>query len=153
VDVTVVEAEVDDMNPQFFGGLIDRLLAGGALDAYFTPIVMKKGRPGTLVTLLAPAGARERLVATLFRETTTIGVRHYPASREVLTREWVAVPTAVGEIRVKVARRAGERLNAAPEYDDCARAAAESGRPLKEVHALALGSYYERFGPTLRLQR
>jgi uncharacterized protein (TIGR00299 family) protein len=144
--VLVVEAEVDDMNPQFFGGLIERLLADGAVDAFFTPIHMKKGRPGTLVTLLTPAAARERVMARLFRETTTIGVRHYEATREVLARESVTVSTSAGDIRVKVATREGARVNAAPEYEDCARVAEATGRPVKEIHALALGAYFEQYG-------
>ena len=143
--VLVMEAEIDDMNPQLFGGLIEGLLAQGALDAFYTPIYMKKGRPGTLVTVIAPPAARESVSAALFRETTTIGVRYREAARECLSRETVVVPTAAGEIRVKVARRDGFVVNAAPEFDDCARAAAASGRPVKEVHALAVTAFYDRF--------
>jgi uncharacterized protein (TIGR00299 family) protein len=144
--VVVIEAEIDDMNPQLFGGLLEGLLAQGALDAFYTPIYMKKGRPGTLVTVIAPPAAREAVTATLFRETTTIGVRYRETARECLSRETVVVPTAAGEIRVKVARRDGFVMNAAPEFDDCARAAAASGRPAKEIHALAVTAFYDRFG-------
>ena len=143
--VLVMEAEIDDMNPQLFGGLIEGLLAQGALDAFYTPIYMKKGRPGTLVTVIAPPAAREAVSAALFRETTTIGVRYREAARECLLRETVVVPTAAGEIRVKVARRDGFVVNAAPEFDDCARVAAASGRPVKEIHALAVTAFYDRF--------
>jgi uncharacterized protein (TIGR00299 family) protein len=143
--VVVIEAEVDDMNPQFFGGLIESLLADGALDAFYTPIYMKKGRPGTLITVIAPPAARETLSAALFRGTTTIGVRYRDAAREVLARETVVVPTPAGEIRVKVARRDGQVANVAPEFDDCARAAAATGRPVKEIHALAVSAFYDRF--------
>jgi pyridinium-3,5-bisthiocarboxylic acid mononucleotide nickel chelatase len=143
--VLVIEAEIDDMNPQLFGGLLEGLLAQGALDAFYTPIYMKKGRPGTLVTVIAPPAAREAVSAALFRETTTIGVRYGEAARECLSRETVVVPTAAGEIRVKVARRDGFVMNAAPEFDDCARAAAASGRPAKEIHALAVTAFYDRF--------
>jgi uncharacterized protein (TIGR00299 family) protein len=143
--VVVIEAEVDDMNPQFFGGLIESLLSAGALDAFYTPVYMKKGRPGTLITVIAPPAARQALSAALFEGTTTIGVRYREAAREVLARETVVVPTAAGEIRVKVARRDGHVANAAPEFDDCARAAAASGRPVKEIHALALSAFYDRF--------
>ena len=143
--VLVMEAEIDDMNPQLFGGLIEALLAQGALDAFYTPIYMKKGRPGTLVTVIAPPAAREAVSAALFRETTTIGVRYREAARECLARETVVVPTAAGEIRVKVARRDGFVVNAAPEFDDCARVAAASGRPVKEIHALAVTAFYDRF--------
>ncbi len=143
--VVVIEAEVDDMNPQFFGGLLESLLSDGALDAFYTPIYMKKGRPGTLITVIAPPAAREALSAALFRGTTTIGVRYRDAAREVLARETVVVPTPAGEIRVKVARRDGQVANAAPEFDDCARAAAATGRPVKEIHALAISAFYDRF--------
>ena len=143
--VLVVEAEIDDMNPQFFGGLIEGLLALGALDAFYTPIYMKKGRPGTLVTVIAPPSAREAVAATLFRDTTTIGIRYREADRECLSRETLVVPTAAGEIRVKVARRAGQLVNAAPEFDDCVRAAAATNRPVKEIHALAVTAFYDRF--------
>jgi pyridinium-3,5-bisthiocarboxylic acid mononucleotide nickel chelatase len=143
--VVVVEAEIDDMNPQLFGGLLEGLLAQGAFDAFYTPIYMKKGRPGTLVTVVAPPAAREAVSAALFRETTTIGVRFREAAREVLSRETVVVPTAAGEIRVKVARRDGFVMNAAPEFDDCARAASATGRPVKEIHALAVTAFYDRF--------
>ena len=143
--VLVVEAEIDDMNPQLFGGLIEGLLAQGALDAFYTPIYMKKGRPGTLVTVIAPLSAREAVAAALFRDTTTIGIRYREADRECLSRETLVVPTAAGEIRVKVARRAGQLVNAAPEFDDCVRAAAATNRPVKEIHALAVTAFYDRF--------
>jgi uncharacterized protein (DUF111 family) len=143
--VLVVEAEIDDMNPQLFGGLIEGLLAQGALDAFYTPIYMKKGRPGTLVTVIAPLAAREAVAAALFRDTTTIGIRYREADRECLSRETIVVPTAAGEIRVKVARRAGHLVNAAPEFDDCVRAAAATNRPVKEIHALAVTAFYDRF--------
>ena len=143
--VVVIEAEIDDMNPQLFGGLLEGLLAQGAVDAFYTPVYMKKGRPGTLVTVIAPPSAREAVSAALFRETTTIGVRYGETARECLSRETVVVPTAAGEIRVKIARRDGLVMNAAPEFDDCARAAAASGRPAKEIHALAVTAFYDRF--------
>jgi uncharacterized protein (TIGR00299 family) protein len=143
--VVVIEAGIDDMNPEFFGGLLESLLEQGALDAFYTPVYMKKGRPGTLVTVIAPPAARETIAATLFRETTTIGVRYREAARETLSRESIVVPTPAGDIRVKVARRDGCVVNAAPEYDDCARAAAASGRPAKEIHALAVTAFYDRF--------
>ncbi len=146
-DVVVVEAEIDDMNPQIFGVVMDALLAQGALDVFYTPIQMKKNRPGTLLSVIAPPAARERLTATIFRETTTIGVRYREMRRECLDRETVTVETPAGPIRVKVARRNGEILNAAPEFDDCVRAAAEHGRPVKDIQALASKAFVERSGP------
>jgi pyridinium-3,5-bisthiocarboxylic acid mononucleotide nickel chelatase len=142
--VAVVEAEIDDMSPQLFGVLMDRLLAEGALDVFYTPVQMKKNRPGTLLTVIAAPEAREALTAIVFRETTTIGVRYRESEREVLERSTVSVDTAVGPIRIKVARRGGEVLNAAPEFDDCVRAATASGRPVKDVQALAARAFADR---------
>jgi len=142
--VAVIEAEIDDMSPQLFGVLMDRLLAAGALDVFYTPVQMKKNRPGTLLTVIAAPAARESLTAIVFRETTTIGVRYRESERECLERTTVVVNTAVGPIRIKVARRGGEVLNAAPEFDDCVRAASESGRPVKDVQALAARAFADR---------
>jgi uncharacterized protein (DUF111 family) len=132
------------MNPQIFGLLMDRLLEQGALDVFYTAVQMKKGRPGTLLSVIAPPAARERLTATVFRETTTIGVRYREMARECLDRETTTVATPHGPVRVKIARRRGELLNASPEFDDCVRLAGESGKPVKEIQALALKAYYDR---------
>jgi hypothetical protein len=142
--VLVMECEIDDMNPQIFGVLMDRLLAEGALDVFYTSIQMKKNRPGTLLTILAPPAGREALAATVFRETTTIGVRYREMQRECLERETVTVETPLGPVRFKLARRNGELLNASPEFDDCARLAREHGRSLKDVQALATKAYLDR---------
>jgi uncharacterized protein (TIGR00299 family) protein len=142
--VTVIEAEIDDMSPQLFGLVMERLLAEGALDVFYTSVQMKKNRPGTLLTVIAPPGARERLSAVIFRETTTLGVRYRESEREVLDRDTVIVETAAGPIPIKVARRDGQVLNAAPEFDDCVRAAAASGRPVKEVQALAVRAFLDQ---------
>ena len=142
--VAVIEAEIDDMSPQLFGVLMDRLLAAGALDVFYTPVQMKKNRPGTLLTVIAAPTAREPLTALVFRETTTIGVRYRESERECLERTTVVVDTAVGPIRIKVARRGGDVLNAAPEFDDCVRAATASGRPVKDVQALAARAFADR---------
>ena len=142
--VSLIEAEIDDMNPQIFGVLMERLLADGALDVYYTPIQMKKNRPGTLLTVVAPVALRERMTATIFRETTTIGVRFQTMTRECLDRETVVVGTPLGAIRIKVARRNGHVLNASPEFDDCVRVAAEHGRAVKDVQALAMKTFLER---------
>jgi len=147
--VVVIEAEIDDMNPQIFGMLMDRLLADGALDVFYTPIQMKKNRPGTLLSIVAPPDQREQLTSTVFRETTTIGVRYHEMMRECLDRDLVTVDTPLGAVRVKVARRDGMMLNASPEFDDCVRIAAESGRPLKDVQAAAMKAFLDQ-SPTPR---
>jgi hypothetical protein len=139
--VLVLETEVDDAPPQLLGPLIDALLAKGALDAYFTPVQMKKGRPGVLVTVVAPAAAREAVEEVLFRETTTLGVRRAEWERTALERESRTVATAYGPIRVKIGLRNGEIANAWPEFDDCERAAAGHGVAVKEVLAAALAAW------------
>jgi uncharacterized protein (DUF111 family) len=142
--VVVLEAEIDDMNPQIFGVLMDRLLADGAHDVFYTAIQMKKNRPGTLMTVVAPPAARQRLTATIFRETTTIGVRYREMQRECLDRETVTVETPLGPVRFKVARRDGRILNASPEFDDCVRIARERDLPVKDVQAAASRSFLDR---------
>lgn len=143
--VLVLETEIDDMSPQLFGPLQDRLLGAGALDVYLTAIQMKKGRPGVLVTVLAPPGRREEIEALLFAETTTLGIRRQEWERTVLGREMVTVETPYGAVRVKVGRLEGRVVNAQPEFSDCERIAAERGVPVKEVWAAALSAW--RAGP------
>jgi pyridinium-3,5-bisthiocarboxylic acid mononucleotide nickel chelatase len=141
--VVVIEAEIDDMNPQIFGVLMDCLLSQGALDVFYTPIQMKKNRPGTLLSVIAAPEAREALTGTIFRETTTIGVRYREMTRECLDRRIVTVPTSVGDVRIKVAARNGHILNAAPEFDDCVRLAGEHNMPAKNIQALAMKAWLD----------
>jgi uncharacterized protein (TIGR00299 family) protein len=142
--VVEITCEIDDMNPQLFGPLMDRLQREGALDVFFAPVQMKKNRPGTLVTILAHPGDREKLTAILFAETTTIGVRYQEMMRECLEREIVSVDTPLGPVTFKVARRDGRILNAKPEFDDCARIAAERQLPVKEVQEIVLKAWLNR---------
>jgi uncharacterized protein (DUF111 family) len=141
--IVTLECEIDDMNPQLFGPLMERLLAAGALDVYYTAVQMKKNRPGTLVTIIAPPEKREALTGLLFTESTTIGVRYQELRRERLVREIRAVPTPLGVVRFKVARRDGRVLNAAPEFDDCAAIATARGIPIKDVQAVATKAWLE----------
>jgi uncharacterized protein (DUF111 family) len=104
---------------------------------------MKKNRPGTLLTVVAPPAARDRLTSTIFRESTTIGVRYRIADRECLDRDTMVVDTGLGPVRMKVARRNGEALNASPEFEDCLRLAEQHGVPTKHVQALAMKAYLE----------
>jgi uncharacterized protein (TIGR00299 family) protein len=142
-EVAVLEAEIDDMSPQIFGVVMEQLLAAGALDVYYTPVQMKKNRPGTLLTVIAPPALRPGLAALILRETTTLGVRYQTMARECLARETVRVVTSYGEVGVKVARRGAEVLNVAPEFEDCAGAAAATGVPLKDVLAAALRAFHD----------
>ena len=139
--VTVIECEIDDMNPQIFGVVMERLYAAGALEVFYTPVQMKKNRPGTLLTVVAPPDKRAQMADVIFRETTTIGLRHYDVDRECLEREMVTVETPIGAVRFKIARRDGRVLNALPEFDDCAKLAAERNLSVKEVQAIAIKAY------------
>ena len=141
--VVVLECEIDDMNPQLYGVLMERLTEAGAFDVFYAPIQMKKNRPGTLVTVVAPPARREALAGVLFAESTTIGVRVTETARERLDREVVTVESPIGPVRVKVARRGGAVVNAAPEFEDCARLAAERGLPVKAAHALAVRAWLD----------
>jgi uncharacterized protein (TIGR00299 family) protein len=144
--VTVMACEIDDMNPQIFGALMDRLYAAGALEVFYQPVQMKKNRPGTLMTVVCRPADRPTLADLVFRETTTIGVRYHEMDRECLDRETVPVTTPWGEVRVKVARRGDDVLNAQPEFDDVARLAGEHGVPIKDVHAQAQKAWIDRKG-------
>jgi uncharacterized protein (TIGR00299 family) protein len=141
--IVTIECEIDDMNPQLFGPLMDRLSEAGALDVFYVAVQMKKNRPGTLVTVIAHPETREAIAAVLFAHTTTIGVRYQEMLRDRLDRAIQSVETPVGPIRFKVATRDGRVLNAAPEFDDCARIAAERGVPIKDVQAIATRAWLD----------
>lgn len=136
-DILVLEANLDDMSPQVYGYFADRALEAGALDVFSIPVQMKKNRPGQLVTVLCHPTDREKLSDLLFRETTTLGVRQSTVKRRTLQRESITVETSVGLIHMKIARLNGHVLNVAPEYEDCRKAAADRGVPLKQVLAEA----------------
>jgi pyridinium-3,5-bisthiocarboxylic acid mononucleotide nickel chelatase len=142
--IVVLECEMDDMNPQIFGLVMDRLYAAGALEVYFASVQMKKNRPGTLLTILVRPEDRRELTAIVFRETTTIGVRYHEVLRERLEREIVEVSTPLGPVRFKVARLGGRVVNVSPEFEDCLRIASERGVPLKDVQAAATKAYLDR---------
>ena len=142
--VTLMTFEIDDMNPQIYGVLMDALLAAGALDVYYTAVQMKKNRPGTLVTVMGPPVRRRALSAIVFRETTTLGVRYHDVEREVLAREIVTVATPFGDVPIKVARLGGAVTNAAPEFDACVTLARAHGVPVKDIQAAAMKAWLDR---------
>jgi uncharacterized protein (TIGR00299 family) protein len=144
--ISVIEANVDDLNPQVYAYFAERALQAGALDVSTAALQMKKGRPGQLITVLAPPERAEALVELLFRETTTIGVRSYDARRRVLERQIVNVETPYGTLPVKVSRLNGRVLNAAPEFEECRRIALERGAPLKQVLAAAASAFQSLAG-------
>lgn len=142
-EVMVLEANIDDLNPQLFGYVAEQALAAGALDVFATSVQMKKSRPGTMITLLTKPEDAERIARLVFRETTTIGIRTRREQRFVLPRRHEAVQTPWGEVRMKIAQINGSVSNYAPEYEDCRRIAAEHRVPLKTVMQEAIRLYLE----------
>ncbi len=140
-EIAVIEANLDDMNPQIYGYFLEKALGVGALDVYTTPVQMKKNRPGTLLTVLCEPQDTNALMSLIFAETTTFGARTYRAQRRVLPREWVNVGTEFGEVRIKVSRVNGRILHVAPEFEDCRKLAVEKNVPLQRVIAEAMRSY------------
>ncbi len=141
--ITVLDANLDDLNPQVFGYVMERLLEEGALDAFGMPVQMKKNRPGTLLTVLCKPEDASRLTQLIFTETTTLGVRRRDERRQALARRWENVGTPWGEVRIKIASMNGTVTNYAPEYEDCRRIAAEHHVPLKTVMGEAVEGYLQ----------
>ena len=143
-DLLVLETNVDDLDPRLWPDVITAVLAAGALDAWLTPILMKKGRPAhTFRALTRPDRAHDVRTA-IFRETTTIGIREYPVARHALPRETATVSVGGLDVRVKLARLDGVVVTAQPEYDDVVRAAHSLGRPIRDVLAEATATARER---------
>ena len=138
--VTVLETNIDDMNPELIAPLMEDLFKAGARDAFITPVMMKKGRPGHLITVIADDELAQRIVTVLFRASTTLGVRMRREQRVCLEREWRPVATPWGKVRIKIGRRNGSIENTAPEYEDCARIAGEAGVPVRKVYEIALAA-------------
>jgi uncharacterized protein (TIGR00299 family) protein len=142
--IEVVECEVDDLPGEGFGFLLERLLGAGALDVYFTPVQMKKNRPGTLITLLCRRDQLEPLAGLLLAESGSLGCRYHSVSRFEAEREFGTVQTRFGEVRVKRARFAGRPLAETPEFEDLRRLALEHSVPWREVQAAALAALAAR---------
>jgi len=140
-EIAVIEANLDDMNPQIYGYFLEKALSAGALDVYTTPVQMKKNRPGTLLTVLCKPQDTNTLMSLVFAETTTFGARTYRAQRRTLPREFLSVATAFGDVRIKISRVNGRILHVAPEYDDCRKLAVEKNVPLQRVISEALRAY------------
>ncbi len=144
-EVAVIEATIDDMNPQVYGYFLEKAMTSGALDVYSTPIQMKKNRPGLKITCVCAVPELDRLAELIFRETTTIGIRYTFAGRKTLEREFLTVETPYGTVAMKVSRLAGRVLHYAPEFDDCRRLAVEKDVSLKEVQNAAIHAYMRSF--------
>jgi hypothetical protein len=143
--IRVLEANLDDMNPQIFGYLLEKALAAGALDVFATPIHMKKSRPGTLVTILCKPEDEPKFRAMLFAETTTLGIRSHLVERYALPREHLTVATRFGDVRVKVSRADGRVQHASPEFEDCRKLAEDQNVPLQEVMEQAMLRFEEQY--------
>jgi hypothetical protein len=145
-EALMIECTIDDMDPRLFPPLIERLLASGAVDASVSPVLMKKGRPGHLLAVLAPTARLDAVLQTLFRESTTIGCRTYPVRKHALERRMITVKTPYGPIPVKVALLGTDELRRAPEMDICIEAATQHGVPLQQVLAAAAAAADRQLG-------
>jgi uncharacterized protein (TIGR00299 family) protein len=133
-EMLVIETNIDDMNPQYYDHVMDRLFAAGARDVFLAPIQMKKNRPATLLRLIAEPRDREKLAKIIFQETSTIGIRSYPVARLILKRQSTKVKTRFGEVAVKIVERPDGSKIATPEYDDLKRIATAKKLPVKLIH-------------------
>ncbi len=129
----VIETNMDDATPQLCGYLMERLLEEGALDVFFTPVVMKKHRPATILTVLTDEARKDHIMKLVFLESTSIGLRYYPVERRCLERKTERLKTPYGEVRVKMALLDGKCINIQPEYEDCKKIATRKALPLKVV--------------------
>jgi uncharacterized protein (TIGR00299 family) protein len=146
--ITILEATIDDMNPQFFEPLLDRLFEAGALDVFLTPVIMKKSRPGTMLTVLAEPAAADPCVSVILTHSTTFGVRAHTANRWKLPRDIITVTTPYGSVRVKRGFT-GDRITIlAPEYEDCRRLGQAAGVPVQAVYDEARRAAGQQGHPT-----
>jgi uncharacterized protein (DUF111 family) len=138
-----IEANLDDSNPQVLAHFLEKALRIGALDAFLTPVTMKKGRLGAKLTVLADAATMDELIEAVFRETSSIGVRYFPVERRVLERAIRKVRVSGEAVGIKVAALGGGEVNVQPEFSDCLRVAEKKGIPVKRVLQLALLEYFK----------
>ena len=143
-DTVLIEVNIDDMNPEWYPTVLQKLFDAGALDVFYAPVIMKRGRPATQLSVLCEPGTEIALLETLFRETTTFGARFSRWQRLCLERRWETVQTRYGDVRVKIGIWNGREVTASPEYADCAARAEEHGVPLKEVYEQAVRCYGNR---------
>ncbi len=139
--VIEVQANLDDMNPEWMPRAIEAVLEAGALDAFFIPVGMKKGRPGFVFTALCTEGNRDAVAEAILRQTTSLGIRYHTADRIKLRRESLTVETLWGPVRMKLGYLGSERVNAAPEYEDCRQVSERTGVPLKDVYATVQAAF------------
>ncbi|MBS4008635.1 MAG: nickel pincer cofactor biosynthesis protein LarC [Clostridium sp.] len=141
-ETVILEANIDDMNPEFYSYISEKLFTAGALDVTLIPVQMKKGRPGVMLSVLAGQRQEKPLLEIIFSETTTLGIRRLTAEKLMLPRRLVSVQTAYGPVRVKIAEANNRIINAAPEYQDCRQLAEASGAPLKKIYSAAMAAAF-----------
>ena len=139
--VTILETNIDDCPAEFIGPLFERLLNAGALDVWTTPILMKKQRPGIMLSVICGNDCRKTIYDIIFRETTTFGIREYPAVRQCLARRFEQADTPYGKVKIKVGSRNGKDITCSPEIDDCIRLSKESGTAVRDVYLAAVILY------------
>ncbi|HEY3297314.1 MAG TPA: nickel insertion protein, partial [Armatimonadota bacterium] len=140
--VSVVETNIDDMNPEFYDSVFTKLFGAGALDVFLSPIQMKKNRPATLLSAICPIERTDDVAAVVLSETSSFGVRISPAERRCLDRKWETAATPYGDIRVKVGSIKGQEITASPEYDDCRTAADAHKVPVRKVYEAAIRAFH-----------
>jgi uncharacterized protein (TIGR00299 family) protein len=131
--VTVIETNIDDMNPQIYEYLMDELFSRGALDVYLTQVIMKKSRPAVQLSVLCTGDRRDELIGIILKETTSIGVRYFETQRVTMGREIAEIPSKYGNVRVKTSRLGKSLVKRSPEFEDCRKIAQETARPLREI--------------------
>ena len=137
-DLILMETNIDDMNPQIYGYLMEKLFAEKAIDAWLTPIQMKKNRPATMLSVIVPTQLESRITELLMKETTTLGIRVRPIFRHIAAREIVQVESSLGRVSVKIKQFNNQLLDISPEYDDCRQIAIEKEMPLREVYRIVI---------------
>ncbi len=149
--ISVLETQIDDLNPQAIGYVFDALFEAGALDVFTQAIGMKKSRPGVLLTVICSPEKASSCESVLFRETSTLGIRQTAQQRSVLDRSFETVKTDYGEVQVKIASRAGAIVNVQPEYEDCAAIARQTGLAWREIHRIALQAWFAQTMPEFKI--
>lgn len=144
-ELYIIETNIDDMNPEFYPYIIDKLLKSGAMDVFILPVVMKKGRVGNLLKVLSSPKKLEEIKKILFEETTTFGIRYYRVRREILERKTVQIKTKYGNVRVKIGYYNGRIVSVSPEYEDCKKIAMEKGVAIKEIYEEAKLHFFQSF--------
>jgi len=142
--VTRLETNLDDSSPEILGATMDRLLDAGALDVWFTPIHMKKNRPGTMLSVLGETAKVETLAEIIFRETSAFGLRTEQVVRLKLERRFEQVATEFGEVTVKLGLKGGSVVQAAPEFESCRAVSEKSGQPLRAIYEAATRAFQNR---------